>query len=260
MIAAVSKDTEIIVVDDASTDGSVMFLRQNFPAVKVVQHEANLRFGVACNTGVKAAKGDIVILLNTDVVPQKGFITSLQSHFQNINVFSVGCKEIEDTGGKRKISGRTEGRFERGFLVHWRPKDQESQDTLWTFGGSMAVDRKKYLQLNGFDPMFAPAYWEDIDLCWRAREKGWHILFEKDAVVHHNHETTNKTVFGQRKMEVMSYRNQILFVWKHYRGKQLIAHFLWLPYHLIFTAIRTKGTFFLGLLQAIYRIVTYKYE
>jgi len=62
------------------------------------------------------------------------------------------------------ISGRTEGEIGRGLLVHWQPKDQSSQNTLWTFGGSMAVDRKKYLQLGGFDVLFAPAYWEDIDL------------------------------------------------------------------------------------------------
>ena len=118
----------------------------------------------------------------------------------------------------------------------------------------MAVERQKYLQLGGMDSLFTPAYWEDIDLCWRARQRGWKILFEKDAVVYHEHETTNKSVFGKSKMKLYAYQNQILFVWKNIRGRQLFEHFLWLPYHLVFTTIRSKGLFFLAFLLAVIRL------
>lgn len=252
-VIAACKNCEIIVVDDASVDQSVDFIKSKLPQVKVIKHKENKRFAASCNTGVKAATGNIVILLNNDVVPQKDFLKPLIKHFRDKIVFSVGCKEVQLKDGKKIISGRTEGKFSRGFLMHWRPKDQKSQDALWTFGGSMAVNRKKYLKLGSMDELYSPAYWEDIDLCWRARKKGWKILFEKDALVYHNHETTNISVFGEKRMKVYAYRNQILFVWKNIRGRQLLEHFLWLPYHLIFTTIRSKGLFLLAFILAIFR-------
>jgi len=116
----------------------------------------------------------------------------------------------------------------------------------------MACDRKKFLEIGGFDTLYKPAYWEDIDLSWRAREKhGYKILFEPRSQVFHNHETTNVSVFGLRRMEIMAMRNQVLFVWKNFKGQKLLKHFLWLPYHLTFTTIRTKGIFLVAFLQAI---------
>jgi len=241
---------EIIVVDDASTDNTVGFLQKNYSNVKIVKHKKNKRFAETCNSGVKAAKGDIVVLLNNDVAPKKDFLKPLIENFKDKEVFSVGCKEIEKKNGKKIVSGRNRAEFRKGFLIHWRTENQEKKDTYWTFGGSMAVDRKKYLKIGGMDPIYKPAYWEDIDLCFRARKRGWKILFEPKSVVFHNHETTNIKELGKKKMQIAAYKNQILFVWKNIKGKKLMLHFLWLPYHLIFTTIRTKGLFLKGFLQA----------
>lgn len=242
---------EIIVVDDGSTDESVNFLKAKFPQIKLVEHKKNLRFARVCNSGFKKAEGKIVILLNNDVSPEKDFLKPLIENFKDKIVFSVGCQEIEEKEGKKVISGRNEAEFKRGFLVHKRSKDQTKKDTYWTFGGSMAVDREKYFKLGGMDSIFKPAYWEDIDLCFRARKKGFKILFEPKSVVYHNHETTNLKELGKIRMEIAAYKNQILFVWKNIRGVKLLEHFMWLPYHLIFTTIRSKGMFFIGFLWAL---------
>jgi len=124
----------------------------------------------------------------------------------------------------------------------------------------MAIDRGKYLRIGGMDPLYKPAYWEDIDLSWIAREKfGWKVLFEPRSQVFHNHETTNLSVFGQMKIKLMSARNQFLFIYKNIRGKKLVEHFLWLPYHLVFTSIRTQGVFLIAFVKAIFKWLTYKY-
>jgi len=68
---------EVIIVDDASTDDSVDFLKKNYPQVKIVRHAKNQRFAAACNSGVRAAKGDIVVLLNNDVAPEVNFLEPL---------------------------------------------------------------------------------------------------------------------------------------------------------------------------------------
>ncbi|NMB57053.1 glycosyltransferase family 2 protein [Candidatus Beckwithbacteria bacterium] len=245
--------SEIIVVDDTSTDDSVKLLKTQFPQVVTIINKKNQRFGESCNIGVRQARGEIVILLNSDVVPSENFLKPLITHFKDPKVFSVGCKEIEEINGQKVFSGRTIAEFKRGLWVHWKPTDQESQETFWTFGGSMAIDRQKFLDLGGFDKLFYPAYWEDFDLCLRAKEKGYKTIFEKEAIVYHNHETTNKIVFGLRAIEKMSMRNQILLVFKHARGVKLFQHIIWLPYHLVFTNFKTKGLFGSAYLQAIQR-------
>ena len=246
---------EIIVVDDASPDDTVSYLKKHFPKVKVVVNQQNERFAVSCNNGFKAAKGDIVVLLNSDVAPKPDFLPPLLKHFDNDRVFAVSCLEIQKHDSKEEFSGRNKCEFKRGFLIHSAAAIgnlKSAVDNCWATGGSSAFDRKKYLQVGGMDKLYKPAYWEDIDLSWNAREKyGWKILFEPRSQVYHNHETTNVSVFGLRKMETMASRNQWLFVWKNSRGLKFLQHFLWLPYHLTFTTVRTKGVFAIGFFQAV---------
>lgn len=244
-------EVEIIVVDDASTDDSVVFLRKNYSQVKVVVHPQNLRFAAACNSGVAVARGRIVVLLNNDVAPEKDFLKPLLTHFTDQKVFSVGCKEKDIVAGKTVFSGRAEGEFKRGVPINWRAKDQTGGETLWTAGGSMAVDRQKWQELGGMDTLFRPAYWEDIDLSWRAKKRGWKVLFEPKSVVNHHHESTNPSAFGKSRMKAFGYKNQFLFLWKNGSTRELIQHLLWLPYHLTLGNLRTDGLLGLGFLLAL---------
>ncbi|MDZ7587109.1 MAG: glycosyltransferase family 2 protein [Patescibacteria group bacterium] len=255
-VIAAGQGSEIIVVDDASPDDTVAYLAKHFPQVKVVVNQTNQRFAAACNNGVQAAKSDIVVLLNSDVAPKPGFLKPLIKHFSDPKVFAVSCLEIQPDG----ISGQNRCQFKRGFLVHSAAPINKAKvaKNCWATGGSSAFNRRKYLALGGMDSLYQPAYWEDIDLSWRARQQGFTILFEPQSQVFHHHETTNLSVFGQKKMETMAFRNQLLFVWKNIRGQQLLEHFLWLPYHLVLTTIRTQGLFLTAFLQAVLKWVQYK--
>lgn len=245
------KNCEIIIVDDASTDNSISYMNKNYPQVKIVNNQKNLGFSLACNQGIKKASGKIIILLNNDVSPSADFLKPLISHFSNPKVFSVGCRELEKIDSKEIISGRTEGEFIKGIFTHHKPQDQESQKTFWTFGGSMAVDRQKFLSLGGFDPIYAPAYWEDIDLCYRAKKRNWFCIFEKKSLVYHNHETTNKKVFGSKKINSIALRNQIIFSIKY----NPFVFFSFLPYHLLITNIKTKFKFTKAFISALKRLL-----
>lgn len=254
-VVAAANKSEIIVVDDASTDGSVDYLNTHYPAVKIVKHKTNQRFAAACNSGVKASRGDIIILLNNDVSPNKNFLSPLVSHFSDPGVFSAGCKEIQTINGVKRESGRAKGAFTRGLLIHWRAKNQNRTTTLWTSGGSAAFRKSMWEQLGGMDEMYKPAYWEDIDLSYRAKKRGWKVLFEPASMVHHRHETTNSQEIGPKSMAVAAYKNQLLFVWKNITDTHMIArHLIWLPYHLVITSIKTNGLFLLGMLQALSQI------
>lgn len=179
-----AQKAEIIVVDDASTDNSIKLVTTKFPHVKVIPLKKNHRFAIACNTGVMQASGDIIVLLNTDVVPELNFLKPLLAPFKDPNVFAVGCAEI-NTG--HRLSGRACGFFHRGFLIHQKCANQPLSHTLWASGGSAAFRQSMWQELGGFDPLFSPAYQEDRDICYRALKRGWQIMFAPQSRVHHHH-------------------------------------------------------------------------
>jgi len=243
---------EIVVVDDASTDDSLAFLKENYPQVKVVVHQKNQRFAAACNSGVKIARGEVVILLNNDVSPEPDFLKPLIERFKDSDVFAVGCKERDVENKKIVWSGRGIMRFKRGLVVHWRARNQSKKTTSWVAAGSGAYDREKWLEIGGMDTLFRPAYEEDRDISYRALKHGWKILFEPKSVVNHQHETTNIRAFGPQKIKIISFKNQFLFVWKNITDLDfLLSHLFWLPYHLILTNFRSRGLLWLGFLLAL---------
>jgi GT2 family glycosyltransferase len=248
-------DSEIIVVDDASSDGTEKWLMVEYPEVKVIKNKNNLRFGLSCNRGVSIAKGEIVILLNNDVNPNSDFLSSVIPHFTDETLFAVGFGELNSIDGKIVSGGRGVSKFERGLVIHWRPADQKSPGVTWVSGGSMAFNKRIWEKLGGFDELFRPAYEEDRDLCWRALKSGYKIVFEPKAVVRHLHESTNLRLFGKTKISLYSLKNQLLFVWKNISSPgYLLNHLIWLPYHLILTTIRTRGVFLAAFCWALLQL------
>lgn len=245
---------ELVVVEDTGPDDTVSWMKKEFAmkeiaapmmgvdayqgkftkgnkkiAVVLLYNHENQRFGENSNRGVRAAKHDLIFLLNNDVAPHKNCLNNLLPHFADDQVFAVGPLEIEH--GEKK--GKNKLWFERGMFIHSAGDDLKTGPTAWVSGGSGLFDKKKWLEIGGFDRLYYPAYWEDIDLSFQARKRGWQVLFEEKAVVDHNHETTNASVFGQRKMEKMSWQNANKFVWKNGTFWQKLAHILWKPYWLL---------------------------
>jgi GT2 family glycosyltransferase len=261
VIACLRSGDELLIVDDASTDSSVAWLVDTFRlkphsttslfsswqgmirqqtkdlTATVIKNTDNLRFGASCNRGVEQAQGDIILLFNNDVKPRSSVLNFLLPHFQDKTVFAVGCAELEPISPRSKefrLGGKNKLWFERGLFVHSRATEFSSGETAWVSGGSGAFDRSKWLALGGFAPDFYPAYWEDVDLSFRARQRGWKVLFERQAEVEHHHETTNQSAFGQRNIFTMSWRHAQVFVWKNGTWVQKIANILWKPYHWYF--------------------------
>lgn len=249
VILALEKNDEIIVVDDASTDDSMSYLSKNYPRVKIVKNNENKRYADTCNNGIEQAKNEFILLLNNDVSPNANVKAYLLPHFKDIDIFAVGCLEHAPSG---QISGKSTGRFSRGMFMHNRAQNFQPGRTMWATGGSMMV-RKSYWQLiGGMDNLYRPAYYEDIDISYRAWKHGWFVLFEPKAFVVHGHESTNSTVFGKEVMDVMSYKNSFLFLWKNVTDPQIfLSHLLWLPYHLIVGGWRSRGRIILGFCQAL---------
>jgi len=245
---------EIIVVDDASSDDSVEYLRKKFPQVKVITNERNFGFAKTANKGVETASGSLVALINSDVAPRKNSVTTVSSYFDDPDVFAAGLCDLSHEENRIITRGRGGAKFKRGFVEHFAISIKRGE-TFWVSGGSGVFDRQKFLDLGGFDAIFAPFYWEDIDLSFRARRKGYKCIFEPDAQVDHFHEKgAIKKSRSPFFIRMVAYRNQFLFVWKNIDNYFLIIqHILWLPYNIIRTALFLDFAFHLGFFWAIAR-------
>lgn len=245
-------EKEIIIVDDGSTDDSVIFLKRQYPKIQLILLKENTGFVNAINSGVKKATGEVVILLNNDVTPEINFINPLLKHFDDQNIFAVGCLEKNLINGKVELSGKAKGWFEKGLVCHSKAVDMEEGESFWVSGGSGAFRKSMWEKLGGMDNLFRPFYWEDIDLSYRVRKMGYKVYFEPKSIVNHNHETTIGGNFTKQEIEEISVKNQILFVWKNVNDTHLLLkHFLWLPIHILKNLLTGNFTFINGVMKAL---------
>lgn len=254
-VVKAAKGSEIIVADDASNDDSVSFLRQKFPTVTVITHDIRTGFSGNVNRGVSHARGDIVVLLNTDVRPEAEFLDHLIACFSDPAVAAVGCLEKSHEDGKIVLRGRGIARWERGYFIHARG-DIDRADTAWVSGGSSAYRKDVWDKVGGMDTRFNPFYWEDIDLSYRIKKAGYTVVFENKSIVHHYHEKGKiKTAFSKNEVQRIVYRNQFLFHWKHIPSATIWAeHMFWTPVRLFQAIVGGDFAMFQGFLLAIGRI------
>lgn len=252
---------EIIIVDDGSTDRSdekiknqISKIKNTEKKLKILENTKNLGFSSTVNRGVKEASGDVVVLLNTDVLPEPDFLAPLIGHFSDPLVFAVGCMDKSIEEEKVIFRGRGLAKWSRGFLVHWRG-EVDKTDTFWVSCGSGAFRKDLWLKLGGLDEIYNPFYWEDIDLSYRAKKAGYKLVFEPKSVVIHKHEEgVIKQKFSPLMIKTIVYRNQFIFSWKYLENwREWFVHFLWLPFHFTKALINADLAFLLGFLGALKR-------
>ncbi len=210
---------QIIIVND-DPDTSIGHLLGNWKGIELIENEKNLGFGSAVNKGIQQATKDYILLLNSDVKLQDASYTKALTHFENNkDIFAISFAQIEKDG---TIVGKNRIYWQNGFFMHSRASDLTFGKTGWAEGGSCVIDLQKYKNLGGFDSLYSPFYWEDIDLSYRAWKRGYTILFDPEIVVQHHHESTIKSYFSDFYVNSIAYRNQLLFIWKNIDDPQLL--------------------------------------
>src|ERR1039457_2164421 len=221
---------QILVVDNGSTDGSADFLRDTFPDVTVLALPQNLGFGGGSNAGFRAAKNDIVVLLNSDMRVAPDFLAPLLEGFRDPEVFAVSCQIFfTDPNRLREETGLTQGWWQDGGLRVRHRIDAGIDDLFPCFyggGGSCAFDRAKFLELGGFDALLEPFYLEDTDLGYMAWKRGWKVLYQARSVVFHEHRGTIGKKFTEEQIQAVLKKNYVLFCWKNiHEWPRLVSHF-----------------------------------
>ena len=222
-------DHEIIMIDDCSKDDSVAFLAGNFPDVKVLKNESNVGFSKTCNKGIMAATKDLVFLLNTDVKLTNDFFEAQFKYFENADTFGVmGCimnfdgKKIEDAARMPRYKG---GKFKANTFFYSENKD-DLVYTTYLSGANALIDRKKIVEIGGFNELYSPFYFEDFDLGLRAWQMGWKLYYEHQSVCYHRVSASTNNMNKSNFVKITYNRNSFLLQAIHLKGfKRKLWHF-----------------------------------
>ena len=253
---------EIVVVDDGSRDDTAPWLAlkaaESPVPIRAVRHETNRGFGQACNTGMQQARYPLALLLNNDVELSRDAIAPLVAHFEAPGTtFAVHCQAIDLA--TNRIAGRGQaGDFRRGFLrVHdsYEP-DAGAQPpflSMFASGGSAMFDRKLFLELGGFDPLFAPFYYEDVELSLRAWKRGFEVHYEPASKVRHRFSSTIGAS-GRSHIRRISQRNRLFVHWIHLHQRGWFArHLGWVALLAVTSPLTLRPTFALSVFDAMRR-------
>ena len=222
-------DNEIIIVDDCSADDSVQFLKETYPDIKTICNKKNLGFSATCNKGIRAAKMDLLCVVNTDVTFTSDYFTNMIHEFDDTSLFAVKGDIINYKSSYddvMSIDRTTTLYYKRGFL-RFDTSAPLKQQTLLSgddpifvaLGCCFVCDREMMLKLNGFDEIYSPFYWEDSDLARRAMKEGYKLLYLPESIVYHQASSTIGNYRSNAQRRLISNRNKFLFSWHHLDSK-----------------------------------------
>jgi GT2 family glycosyltransferase len=224
-IAAQRERVPIVVVDNRSTQGDVAWLRTECPDVEVVVAEHN-DFLFSLNPAVAGRSEDVVVILNNDMRVDAGFLAPLLAHFDDDSVFAVTARVL-DWEGVRQTTGQRRMAIRHCWYYQWWDLDvRHAVYTLDAGGGCAAFRRTFFVDLGGFDPLFRPAYFEDIDLSYRAWMRGWRTVFEPRSVIYHREGATLQDRSREARFRTLLARNQALFTLKNVGGWPFVFGYL----------------------------------
>ncbi len=231
VLASSYKNMQVIVADNASSDESVSWLQQEFPAVKIISNAENEGFAKGYNTALKQIMADYFVLLNSDVEVTAGWIEPIIKLMENDKKIAACQPKIMDEKNRNffEYAGAAGGfidmfgyPFARGRVLEKIEEDHAQYENaipcFWASGAAMFVQAKIYAQLGGLDEYFF-AHQEEIDLCWRMQRAGYKIYVEPASVVYHVGGGTLPK--GNSKKTYLNYRNNLIMLSKNMPAKSL---------------------------------------
>ncbi len=220
-----SQEASIYIIDNASTDSSVDYIKEFFPIIKIIKHEENLGYAKGYNNSLKKIESDIYCLLNSDVEVSKGWLSPVISAFKEDKNTAIVQPKILDYNNKLEFeyAGAAGGFIDffgypycRGRLFNYLEKDRgqfnDTKDVFWASGACFFIKSKTYHRLGGLDEDYY-AHQEEIDLCWRTQNIGYKVKYVGSSSVYHVGGATLKENNSQKTY--LNFRNSLLNIVKN---------------------------------------------
>lgn len=260
---------EIVVIDNASTDDSVQYLRENFPSVKIVQNAANFGYTKGYNEGLKHLTADYFVLLNSDVEVVPGWIEPVIELMESDRQIAVCQPKLLQFANRStfEYAGAAGGwldylgyPFAKGRLFDVCEKDEGQYDraepVFWASGAAMFVKSSVYNELGGLDEYFF-AHQEEIDFCWRAQLAGYKVYVCPASVVYHVGGGTLPK--GNARKVYLNFRNNLVMMAKNMKPGEAVWK---ISYRFVLDAVSAvksllagEGTYFTAVIRAHIRFL-----
>ncbi len=223
-----SKDADIYVADNASTDDSIAFIKSNYPAIKIIQNKENGGYAKGYNDALNSVEADIFCLLNNDVEVTQNWLTPIINTFKVEKNTAIIQPKLLDHNKKTyfEYAGAGGGFIDkygypycRGRIFNTLEKDQgqynDTAEIFWASGACLFIKSNVFKKLNGFDEYFF-AHMEEIDLCWRAKNIGYSIKYVGSSEIYHVGCATLKNT--NPKKTFLNFRNSLFALTKNANG------------------------------------------
>jgi len=237
VVAHLPSFAEIVVADNDSTDGSVDFLQRHYPDVRVILNKENGGYARGYNDALKWVEAQYYILLNSDIEVSPNWIEPIIS-FMDTHAQVAACQpKIKSYHDKQyfEYAGAAGGYIDkygypfcRGRIFQSLEKDQgqyeDIREVFWASGACMFVRADVFRKLGGLDEDFF-AHMEEIDFCWRAKNKGYQIFYHPQSVVYHVGGGTLPK--SNPHKTYLNFRNNFFLLYKNIESNRLLITFLW---------------------------------
>lgn len=223
-----STEANVYVIDNCSDDESVSWLQQ-FPEIQIIQNKENFGFAKGYNIGLQKVQEPYWCLINSDVEVTQNWLIPIIQQFENEPNIAVIQPKIKDYNKQQffEYAGAAGGfidqygfPFCRGRIFNTIEKDLGQYDTseniFWASGACFFVRKSIFNELKGFDERFY-AHMEEIDLCWRIQNYGYHVKYNPKSCVYHIGGATLKA--SNPKKTYLNYRNSLMMLYKNLPSK-----------------------------------------
>ena len=227
----------VTVVDNGSTDGSAELVASHWPTVGYVR-EPN-RGLASFNRVLERLDEPVVLLLNNDVKLDPGAVGPLLEVFEDHDDALFSAPLCWTFDGQTYEGMRTRVRTRFGLVqgmcrVPGFERCSTQRDLTAAAGPVLAVDRRRFLELGGYDPIYFPGRIEDLDLGFRGWMAGYRGYYVPESVAYHKGFGTFEPQLGKGRCDELASRNTLIFMWKNTGGARLLGHFLWLPIRFVY--------------------------
>lgn len=241
-------DFEIIVADDGSKDDSVIFLKDHYHDILIVQNHKNLGFSGNVNSGIKIAEKDLLLILNNDVRLGDKYFTHLLPYFDKPDTFGVMGRIIAEDSDKIQDGAKYPGYSFSAIIStkNYVCNKRNSLYSLFLSGANALTDRKKTVQLGGFNEVFNPYYSEDADLGISAWRAGYKLYYDHRAECRH----PNSATIGKEpadKVKIIARRNKYILHYLHLDGMELVFYLLKVFFKTFFRSLTLNRIYFLSI-------------